>query len=204
MSPMRRRATASTSTAPKAFRSPPRPSPISAATTSIITRRWTPISRPRCGCSRSCCRGAGRRSIWTDDPKSEEVIERADPARASSVMTVGRKGETIRLVDQSPTPLGQTIGARACRQGAIKLSPAADRRLPGGQRADRRRPGAGDGRRLGRDLLGDAARVAGARAAGARGDQPRRRSRLYRLCPHAGRARSGDRRASAACRGGGR
>jgi hypothetical protein len=30
------------------------PSPISAATISIITRRWRPISRPRCACSRTC------------------------------------------------------------------------------------------------------------------------------------------------------
>jgi UDP-N-acetylmuramoyl-L-alanyl-D-glutamate--2,6-diaminopimelate ligase len=46
--------------------------------------------------------------IWTDDPKSEEVIERAFRA-GHDVMTVGRKGETIRLVDQSPTPLGQAL-----------------------------------------------------------------------------------------------
>ena len=46
--------------------------------------------------------------IWTDDPKSDEVIERARK-RGHQVMTVGRKGETIRLVDQSPSPLGQTL-----------------------------------------------------------------------------------------------
>jgi UDP-N-acetylmuramoyl-L-alanyl-D-glutamate--2,6-diaminopimelate ligase len=53
--------------------------------------------------------GAGRPSvIWTDDPKSDEVIRRST-ARGHRVMTVGRKGETIRLVDQSPTALGQTL-----------------------------------------------------------------------------------------------
>ena len=46
--------------------------------------------------------------IWTDDAKSDEVIERARCA-GRDVLTVGRKGETIRLVDQSPSPLGQTL-----------------------------------------------------------------------------------------------
>lgn len=46
--------------------------------------------------------------VWTDDPKSHEVAERA--ARAGhKLMTVGRKGETIRLVQQTPTALGQTL-----------------------------------------------------------------------------------------------
>jgi UDP-N-acetylmuramoyl-L-alanyl-D-glutamate--2,6-diaminopimelate ligase len=46
--------------------------------------------------------------IWTDDPKSEEVIERAR-RRGLKLLTVGRKGETIRLRDQTSTPLGQTL-----------------------------------------------------------------------------------------------
>jgi UDP-N-acetylmuramoyl-L-alanyl-D-glutamate--2,6-diaminopimelate ligase len=46
--------------------------------------------------------------IWTDDPKSNEVIERAR-RRGHDVLTVGRTGETIRLVEQKPTPLGQTL-----------------------------------------------------------------------------------------------
>ena len=46
--------------------------------------------------------------IWTDDPKSGEVIERARRV-GHEVLTVGGKGETIRLVDQSPTSLGQTL-----------------------------------------------------------------------------------------------
>ena len=50
------------------------------------------------------------------------------------------------------------------------------------------------------DLLGDAAGGAGARPARARGDQPRRRAGLCRLCPHRRRARSRDRRASPARR----
>jgi UDP-N-acetylmuramoyl-L-alanyl-D-glutamate--2,6-diaminopimelate ligase len=46
--------------------------------------------------------------IWTDDPKSDEVIERARKRRLK-LLTVGRKGETIRLLDRSPSPLGQTL-----------------------------------------------------------------------------------------------
>ena len=46
--------------------------------------------------------------IWTDDPKSGEVIERAT-RRGHPLLTVGREGETIRLIEQDPTPLGQTL-----------------------------------------------------------------------------------------------
>jgi UDP-N-acetylmuramoyl-L-alanyl-D-glutamate--2,6-diaminopimelate ligase len=46
--------------------------------------------------------------IWTDDPKSGEAIERVR-AGGREVLTVGRRGEMIRLVEQSPTALGQTL-----------------------------------------------------------------------------------------------
>jgi UDP-N-acetylmuramoyl-L-alanyl-D-glutamate--2,6-diaminopimelate ligase len=46
--------------------------------------------------------------IWTDDPKSDEVIARARAA-GLDIMTVGRKGETIGLNEQTPTALGQTL-----------------------------------------------------------------------------------------------
>jgi len=46
--------------------------------------------------------------IWTDDPRSTEVAERA-LKRGHQVITVGRRGETIRLVEQNPTALGQTL-----------------------------------------------------------------------------------------------
>ena len=46
--------------------------------------------------------------IWTDEPKSEAVMERAR-RRGHELMTVGRAGETIRLVEQKPSPLGQTL-----------------------------------------------------------------------------------------------
>ena len=46
--------------------------------------------------------------IWTDDAKSGEVIEQTK-RRGLKLVTVGRKGETIRLLDQSASPLGQTL-----------------------------------------------------------------------------------------------
>jgi UDP-N-acetylmuramoyl-L-alanyl-D-glutamate--2,6-diaminopimelate ligase len=46
--------------------------------------------------------------VWTDDPKSDEVIDRAHRA-GHEVLTVGRRGETIRLIEQSPSALGQTL-----------------------------------------------------------------------------------------------
>ncbi|MGI8611507.1 MAG: UDP-N-acetylmuramoyl-L-alanyl-D-glutamate--2,6-diaminopimelate ligase [Sphingomicrobium sp.] len=50
----------------------------------------------------------GTAVVWTDDPKSEAVIERVR-RRGSKLMTVGRQGEAIRLLDQVTTPLGQTV-----------------------------------------------------------------------------------------------
>jgi UDP-N-acetylmuramoyl-L-alanyl-D-glutamate--2,6-diaminopimelate ligase len=46
--------------------------------------------------------------VWADDPKSEEVMERASAA-GHELLTVGRKGRAIRLVEQTPTALGQTL-----------------------------------------------------------------------------------------------
>jgi UDP-N-acetylmuramoyl-L-alanyl-D-glutamate--2,6-diaminopimelate ligase len=46
--------------------------------------------------------------VWADDAKSDVVIERVR-RRGSKLMTVGRKGEAIQLLDQVPTPLGQTV-----------------------------------------------------------------------------------------------
>jgi UDP-N-acetylmuramoyl-L-alanyl-D-glutamate--2,6-diaminopimelate ligase len=46
--------------------------------------------------------------IWADDPKSDEVIRRSK-RRGHQVMTVGRSGDAIRLVEQQSTALGQTL-----------------------------------------------------------------------------------------------
>ena len=50
----------------------------------------------------------GMAVVWTDDPKSAEVIERIR-RRGITLMTVGREGETIRLLERSPTALGQNL-----------------------------------------------------------------------------------------------
>jgi UDP-N-acetylmuramoyl-L-alanyl-D-glutamate--2,6-diaminopimelate ligase len=50
----------------------------------------------------------GAAVIWTDDPKSDEVVRRAD-ARGLRRLTVGRRGETLKLVNREPTQLGQRL-----------------------------------------------------------------------------------------------
>ncbi|HET6941333.1 MAG TPA: UDP-N-acetylmuramoyl-L-alanyl-D-glutamate--2,6-diaminopimelate ligase, partial [Sphingomicrobium sp.] len=50
----------------------------------------------------------GAAVVWTDDPKSAEVIERVE-RRGIEPMTVGRSGEFIRLIEQQPTALGQNL-----------------------------------------------------------------------------------------------
>jgi UDP-N-acetylmuramoyl-L-alanyl-D-glutamate--2,6-diaminopimelate ligase len=50
--------------------------------------------------------------IWTDDPKSDEVVRRAE-ARGLRLLTVGRRGETLKLVDREPTQLGQRLTVEA-------------------------------------------------------------------------------------------
>jgi UDP-N-acetylmuramoyl-L-alanyl-D-glutamate--2,6-diaminopimelate ligase len=50
----------------------------------------------------------GAAVIWMDDPKSEEVARRCRE-RGLRLLTVGTKGETLRLVGRSPTQLGQRL-----------------------------------------------------------------------------------------------
>jgi UDP-N-acetylmuramoyl-L-alanyl-D-glutamate--2,6-diaminopimelate ligase len=50
--------------------------------------------------------------IWADDPKSDEVIARAR-TRGLTVLTVGAKGETLKLVCREPTQLGQKLTIEA-------------------------------------------------------------------------------------------
>jgi UDP-N-acetylmuramoyl-L-alanyl-D-glutamate--2,6-diaminopimelate ligase len=50
--------------------------------------------------------------IWTDDPKSDEVIRRCEE-RGLSRLTVGTRGETLRLLARVPTQLGQTLTVEA-------------------------------------------------------------------------------------------
>jgi UDP-N-acetylmuramoyl-L-alanyl-D-glutamate--2,6-diaminopimelate ligase len=50
--------------------------------------------------------------IWADDARSDEVVRRCT-ARGLRVMTVGTKGETLRLVKRETTPLGQKLTVEA-------------------------------------------------------------------------------------------
>jgi len=54
---------------------------------------------------------AGTAVVWTGDPRSNEVIARAKK-RGLKLITVGLGAETIQLVSQSPTALGQTLVLR--------------------------------------------------------------------------------------------
>lgn len=53
----------------------------------------------------------GTAVVWTDDPKSPEVIDRVR-RRGISLTTFGRAGDTIRLLEQTPTALGQKLVIR--------------------------------------------------------------------------------------------
>jgi len=50
----------------------------------------------------------GTAVVWTDDPKSDEVIARVK-ARGLKLLTVGERGDTIRLGERRSTPLGQSL-----------------------------------------------------------------------------------------------
>jgi len=50
----------------------------------------------------------GTAVVWADDPRSAEVIDHVR-RRGLRLLTVGENGETLRLVKQTPTHLGQTL-----------------------------------------------------------------------------------------------
>lgn len=54
----------------------------------------------------------GAAVVWTDDPKSDEVARRAE-ARGLRLLTVGRRGEALKLVGREPTQLGQRLTVEA-------------------------------------------------------------------------------------------
>jgi UDP-N-acetylmuramoyl-L-alanyl-D-glutamate--2,6-diaminopimelate ligase len=54
----------------------------------------------------------GTAVIWTDDPKSQEVVQRCR-ARDLTVLTVGAKGETLHLIGRETTQLGQKLTIEA-------------------------------------------------------------------------------------------
>jgi UDP-N-acetylmuramoyl-L-alanyl-D-glutamate--2,6-diaminopimelate ligase len=54
----------------------------------------------------------GTAVIWADDPRSDEVIEHCR-ARGLRILTVGRRGETLKLVARETTELGQKLTIEA-------------------------------------------------------------------------------------------
>ena len=62
----------------------------------------------------------GAAVIWTDDPRSAEVIERVRK-RGIEPMTVGRSGEFLQLIEQQPTALGQNLVIKY-REGTYRLA----------------------------------------------------------------------------------
>jgi UDP-N-acetylmuramoyl-L-alanyl-D-glutamate--2,6-diaminopimelate ligase len=60
--------------------------------------------------------------VWADDPKSDEVIERAK-ARGLTLFTVGGRGEDIRLVKREWTPLGQRLTLEYAGKAASLVLP---------------------------------------------------------------------------------
>jgi UDP-N-acetylmuramoyl-L-alanyl-D-glutamate--2,6-diaminopimelate ligase len=54
----------------------------------------------------------GAAVIWADDPRSDEVARRAE-ARGLRLLTVGRRGEALKLVEREPTQLGQRLVVEA-------------------------------------------------------------------------------------------
>jgi UDP-N-acetylmuramoyl-L-alanyl-D-glutamate--2,6-diaminopimelate ligase len=54
----------------------------------------------------------GAAVVWADDPASTRVVEIAQE-RGLRLITVGAKGETLKLVDRQPTQLGQVLTIEA-------------------------------------------------------------------------------------------
>jgi UDP-N-acetylmuramoyl-L-alanyl-D-glutamate--2,6-diaminopimelate ligase len=54
----------------------------------------------------------GTAVIWTDDAKSNEVVRRCEE-RGLRRLTVGARGEALRLLSRTPTQLGQTLTIEA-------------------------------------------------------------------------------------------
>jgi UDP-N-acetylmuramoyl-L-alanyl-D-glutamate--2,6-diaminopimelate ligase len=52
--------------------------------------------------------GDGTAVLWMDDPRSDEVLRRVE-ARGLRRLTVGRRGEFLKLVERVPTQLGQRL-----------------------------------------------------------------------------------------------
>jgi UDP-N-acetylmuramoyl-L-alanyl-D-glutamate--2,6-diaminopimelate ligase len=54
----------------------------------------------------------GTAVVWTDDAKSDEVLKRCRE-RGLRILSVGRRGEALRLIEREPTQLGQKLSIEA-------------------------------------------------------------------------------------------
>jgi UDP-N-acetylmuramoyl-L-alanyl-D-glutamate--2,6-diaminopimelate ligase len=54
----------------------------------------------------------GAAVVWADDPRSDEVARRAE-ARGLRLLTVGKRGEALKLIGREPTQLGQRLVVEA-------------------------------------------------------------------------------------------
>lgn len=64
----------------------------------------------------------GSAVVWTDDPRSEQVIEHCT-RRGLRMLTVGGQGDTLRLISRSPTQLGQKMVIEAAGKNRAVTMP---------------------------------------------------------------------------------
>ncbi len=115
------RATVSTSTASTASTFPVSPSPTSPATISTTIRPSSTTSPPSSGCSRTSCMTAAWPWVNADAEHAERFIEAA-ARRGLRLVTVGEKGDDIKLLSCTPRGDGQTLSLRhGGRSFAIEL-----------------------------------------------------------------------------------
>ncbi len=129
------------------------------------------------------------------DHEHSGAVVAAARKRGLKLMTVGRKGDGIRLLDSSIDGLHASDDRRTCRQ-ALSSAIAAGRRLPDRECAGRGGPRHRD-RRRGGSRLRRACFAQGRQGPARSGRSPQRRAGIRRLRPQARRAGEGDRGAAA-------
>ena len=125
----------------------------------------------------------GAAVIWADDGEWSARVIAAASARGLRVLTVGQRGEALRLVSRTPTQLGQALRIEAGGKAYTVELP-----LIGAYQAANTLVAAGLVHRDGRRRRDDARELrpppAGARSARTRRDREVGRAGLCRLCPH--------------------
>ena len=174
--------------------SQPRPSRLSSD-----ARR--PISPPSCGCSRTWSQPRGAAVIDADHEHADAVVAAAKQRRLR-LLTVGRRGEGIRLVDIDDRRL------RADAHGSSMRGNDYTVRLPlvGAFQVENALVAAGLAIATGSEpaaVFAALAQAQGRQGPARAGRREQRRADLRRLCPQARRARQGARGAAALCRAAG-